>query len=112
MEEFNIYSAIGEGLSHFFGTLDWRYIITLILITHYLVKDEIVRGLPFKIRGILIRVPIVWRVIIIGVVHGIFIYWIRDYKGKEGVETIVQSLFVAIVCHKLFLAQIIKKFDL
>jgi hypothetical protein len=112
MEEFNIYSAIGEGLSHYFSMLDWAYIITFNLIAHYMTKDERVKDMPFDIRGILIRIPVSWRVLIVGILYGSFVYWIRGYQGKEGVETMMQSLIATMACHKLFLAYILKKLKL
>jgi hypothetical protein len=112
MEEVNLLDIVWEALKHYSSQLDWGYIFTLIIIAHYLTKDEIIKDLPFSIRGILVRIPTTWRVIIIGCIYGVFVYYIRGYKEREGVEMIVQSLFFSIVAHKLFLANIIKKFDL
>jgi hypothetical protein len=111
MEEFNIYSAVIDGLSHYFGLLDWPYIITFMLLAHFIVKDERVKNLPFHLRGMLVRVPVSWRVLIVGIIYGSFTYWVRDYAGKEGVETIFQSLIASMVCHKLFMGAIIKAIE-
>lgn len=101
--------TIFAAAQHYIENLDWTYMMSFMFIAHFLAKDSIVNWMPFKVKGILKRVPMSWRVILIGLFYGAFVYWVREYQGREGVEKIVQSLSFAVIFHKLLLNKIIKK---
>jgi hypothetical protein len=103
-------NVVTEALSAYILHLDWGYIFTFMFLAHFMVQDKMVAGLPFKIKETLKMVSVAWRVIILGIIYGLFVYYIRGYKGKEGVEIIIQSLTFAVVFHKLVLDAILKSY--
>ena len=96
-------------ISGYFTALDWTYICTLIIISHFITNDKNVDMFRWKIKAILLAVPMIWRVFFIGFFYGMFIYWIRDYQGKTGIEVLVHSWLFAVVTHKMLLAKLAKK---
>ncbi len=83
-------------IQSYMTSLDWQYIITFIIIcygiNHYKVKE----GLQ-KATGTQTRTR--YRVIIIGVVYAIGLYFLRGYKLKQ-IENLFQSFIFALVFHK------------
>lgn len=91
--------TLTEIISHiqnYMTSLDWSYIITFIIIcygiNHYKVKE----GLQ-KATGTQTRTR--YRVIIIGVVYAIGLYFLRGYKLQQ-IENLFQSFIFALVFHK------------
>ncbi len=87
----------------YMAALDWQYIITFIIIcygiNHYKVKEELQ-----KITGTCTRTR--YRVIIIGLVYGTALYFIRGYKLNQ-VENLLQSFIFALVFHKFIIESLI-----
>lgn len=83
-------------IKNYMTALDWQYIITFIIIcygiNHYKVKE----GLQ-KATGTQTRTR--YRVIIIGIVYGAGLYFLRGYKMQH-IENLFQSLIFALVFHK------------
>lgn len=83
-------------IKNYMTTLDWQYIITFIIIcygiNHYKVKE----GLQ-KATGTQTRTR--YRVIIIGIVYGAGLYFLRGYKMQH-IENLFQSFIFALVFHK------------
>jgi hypothetical protein len=83
-------------IQSYMTSLDWQYIITFIIIcygiNHYKVKE----GLQ-KATGTHTRTR--YRVIIIGVVYAIGLYFLRGYKLQQ-IENLFQSFIFALVFHK------------
>ncbi len=83
-------------IQSYMTSLDWQYIITFIIIcygiNHYKVKE----GLQ-KATGTHTRTR--YRVIIIGILYGISLYFLRGYKLQQ-IENLFQSFIFALVFHK------------
>lgn len=91
--------TLTEIISHiqnYMTSLDWSYIITFIIIcygiNHYKVKE----GLQ-KATGTQTRTR--YRVIIIGVLYAVGLYFLRGYKVQQ-IENLFQSFIFALVFHK------------
>ena len=89
-------SDVIEQIKNYVSALDWRYIITFILIcygiNHYKVKAGIEQVFRAKTRKR-------YRVAVVGVLYGIVLYFIRGYELKQ-IENLLQSFFFALVFHK------------
>lgn len=83
-------------MKNYMAALDWQYIITFIIIcygiNHYKVKE----GLQ-KTTGTQTRTR--YRVIIIGAVYGVALYFLRGYQLQQ-IENLFQSFIFALVFHK------------
>lgn len=83
-------------IKNYMTVLDWQYIITFIIIcygiNHYKVKE----GLQ-KATGTQTRTR--YRVIIIGILYGAGLYFLRGYKLQQ-IENLFQSFIFALVFHK------------
>lgn len=83
-------------IKNYMTALDWQYIITFIIIcygiNHYKVKE----GLQ-KATGTQTRTR--YRVIIIGILYGTGLYFLRGYKLQQ-IENLFQSFIFALVFHK------------
>lgn len=93
-------------LSNYISKLDWAYICTFILISYGL-NSEYVTGLFYKLFKF--KIATRYRVLIIGVLYGIAIYFIRDYAITD-IETLLQSFAFALVFHKLLVQKVIRYF--
>lgn len=98
-------TEIFEQMANYISSLDWAYILTFILIAyglnHYKVTDWF-----YKLTNLKIRTR--YRVLIIGVLYGILLYFIRGYSIKK-VECLLRSFVFAMVFHKLLLEIILNK---
>lgn len=106
-----------EKISEYMTSLDWPYIITLIILSHFISQDRIIKKgklsktkLLSDIRPFLLSIPKAWRVFLIGIIYGLFIYWVRSYSNKETIEIIFQSLVFAMVTHKLLLEKLMNRY--
>jgi hypothetical protein len=89
-------------------SLDWFYIITLILLSSILVKDKRLSMIPeIPIKTALLNVRKGWRVVVIGIAYGTLLYWIRGL-GKKDIELLIQSLIFALVFHELLIKSLIR----
>lgn len=92
-------------VSNYLISLDWAYILTFIIITyglnHYK-TTSFFRDL-FKIS-----IPTRYRVLIIGLLYGVTLYFIRNYTVNK-IECLVQSFVFALVFHKLILETLLEK---
>lgn len=93
-------------LSNYISNLDWAYIFTFILIS-YGFNSEYVIALFFKIFRF--KIATRYRVLIIGVLYGTAIYFIRDYTVNN-IEVLLQSFVFALVFHKLLVQKTIRYF--
>lgn len=93
-------------LSGYISKLDWAYIFTFILISYGL-NSEFITALFYKIFRF--KIATRYRVLIIGVIYGTAIYFIRDYRIND-IEILLQSFVFALVFHKLLLQKTIRYF--
>ncbi|EDP96543.1 hypothetical protein U8527_10535 [Kordia algicida OT-1] len=93
-------------LSDYINSLDWAYIFTFILIC-YGCNSEYITGLFYKIFRF--KIATRYRVLLIGVLYGITVYFIRDYSIGD-VEVLLQSFVFALVFHKLLIQKVIRYF--
>jgi hypothetical protein len=97
--------AVFQNIIGYLNALDWGYIITFILISYainyYKVTQWIVNGLGISIRTR-------YRVLIIGIVYAVFIFFIRGYR-LMGVERLLQSFVFAVVFHKFILELLLER---
>jgi len=90
-------------------SLDWVYIITLILISALLTNDNSLKKFGIKTPNWMLNIPKGWRVVTVGCVYGAFLYWLRDYH-KQDVERMLQSLVFTLVFHQLIIKVAIDRF--
>lgn len=109
-------SLIEDKTIDYLTSLDWPYMITLIIISHFVVDDNILKVKPLseiklltKIRPLLLSVPKAWRVLLIGILYAVIINFVRLENDRLSTEVIIQSLLLTMVSHKLFLDKILKK---
>lgn len=92
-------------ITKYLNSLDWSYILTFIVIAyglnHYKATDFFYEVLKFKIATR-------YRVLIIGLVYGVVLYFIRDYQLRM-IECLLQSFVFALVFHKLLLEKFLKR---
>lgn len=93
-------------LSNYVNSLDWAYIFTFILISYGL-NSEYITNIFYKIFRF--KVATRYRVLIIGVLYGTAIYFIRDYTISN-IEILLQSFVFALVFHKLLVQKVIRYF--
>jgi hypothetical protein len=90
---------IMKQIQDYMNELDWRYIITFIIISyginHYRVSWNIT-----KITGKRIRTK--YRMLIIGALYAIAVYFIRGYQFYQ-IERLFQSYIFALVFHKFII---------
>jgi len=93
-------------LSNYINGLDWAYIFTFILISYGL-NSEYVTALFYKLFRF--KIATRYRVLLIGLLYGIAIYFIRDYTVTN-IESLLQSFAFALVFHKLLVQKVIRYF--
>lgn len=90
-------SLIIISIQNYMASLDWSYIITFIIlcygINHYTVKESLV-----VVTGTRTRTR--YRVVLIGLLYGIAVYFLRGYSPGH-IESLFQSFVFAMVFHKL-----------
>ncbi len=89
-------SEIIVQIKNYMAGLDWQYIITFIIIcygiNHYKVKQGLQKAIGAQTRTR-------YRVVLIGILYGIGIYFLRGYKLNQ-IENLFQSFIFALVFHK------------
>jgi len=90
---------------HYLNSLDWSYIFTFILLAYAINKTKILNW-GFKLTRI--KIPTRYRVLLVGVLYAIVLFYIRDYPLNK-VECLLQSFVFAMVFHKLIIDKIIKQ---
>ncbi|MBS1635358.1 MAG: hypothetical protein JST26_05500 [Bacteroidetes bacterium] len=92
-------TLIITSIQNYVASLDWSYILTFIIlcygINHYKVKE----GLQ-KATGTQTRTR--YRVILIGLVYGVILYFLRGYTIAH-IENLFQSFVFALVFHKFMI---------
>lgn len=83
-------------IQNYMTSLDWSYIITFIIICYGLNHYKVKEGLQ-KATGTHTRTR--YRVIIVGVLYGAGLYFMRGYKIQQ-IENLFQSFIFALVFHK------------
>lgn len=96
-------NPITSQIIHYFTSLEWGYILTFILIS-YGVNHPKATSLFFSIFKC--KIPTRYRVLIVGVLYGISIYFLRGYNIHK-IETLLQSFIFAMVFHKLLLEKLL-----
>lgn len=87
--------------------IDILFLLIIVAAGRLGTKDEIVDGLPFRIKTLLLRVNKAWRVLIISAVVGIIIYFIRKDSGiKIEVEVLIFTFLLANTLYALFIKTI------
>jgi hypothetical protein len=88
----------------YLSSLDWSYMITLIVLCYALEQNKLKVKLH---KWTMIQLPTKYRVVLIGFFYGLLIYFIRDY-GLSDVEMLLQSFVFAMVFHKVILEEVEK----
>ena len=91
----------------YINSLDWSYIFTLILIV-YVLNSVLAKKLYYKVFGL--KISTRYRVLFIGILYGIAIYFIRDYTIGE-IEKLLQSFIFTMVFHKLLIDKVVRFFS-
>ena len=92
-----------EHFNHYIANLDWAFIVTFIIMGYGL------NSLPARISLFSITkltMPTRYRILIVGVLFGVLIYFVRGYTLGE-VETLFHSFVFAIVFHKMLVDNLI-----
>ena len=88
----------------YLSSLNWGFIITLIVLAQLLTPDAVVYWLPFRIKTALLKVPRVLRVIAVG---SVLIFIRKHLLGDPTVMSVLfDSLLFAIVFHKALFAKL------
>ncbi|QKX05375.1 hypothetical protein HN014_10765 [Aquimarina sp. TRL1] len=97
--------TVYQNIIAYLNTLDWSYIITFILlcyaINHYAFTQWIKNGL-----GITLKTR--YRVLLVGLLYGIVIFFIRAYTLSQ-IERLFRSFIFAVVFHKFILELLTKR---
>lgn len=83
-------------IENYMNGLDWKFIITFIIICYGINHYKIKEGLK-KVTGTQTRTR--YRVIIIGVIYAVALYFLRGYELQQ-IENLFQSFIFALVFHK------------
>lgn len=92
-------TEIIKHIQNYMTALDWQYIITFIIICYGINHYKIKEGLQ-KATGTQTRTR--YRVIIIGVVYAVALYFLRGYTLQH-IENLFQSFIFALVFHKFII---------
>lgn len=92
-------------LVHYLTSLDWAYIFTFIIIAFGLNQKPVTDWLA-DFTGIKIKTR--YRVLIVGLIYGIIVYFIRDTMLHK-LEMLLQSFVFALVFHKLILESLLNR---
>jgi hypothetical protein len=110
--------TIINALTDYLNKLDWTYIFTLMLISHFVIKDSMFKwwkeikkmGFLYKllntIRYIFFAIPKSVRVFIVGVIYAIIIYKGKGYTTYEEAENLFICLTFTMVFHKMLIQKI------
>lgn len=83
-------------IQNYMTALDWSYIITFIIICYGINNYKVKEGLQ---KATHIHTRTRYRVIIIGILYGAGLYFMRGYKLQQ-IENLFQSFIFALVFHK------------
>lgn len=90
-------TLIITNIQNYISSLDWPYIITFIILcygmNHYTLKSGLKKGTGTRLRTR-------YRVVIIGLIYGVALYFLRGYQPSH-IENLFQSFVFALVFHKL-----------
>ena len=92
-------------ISNYFNSLDWAYIFTFIVIAYGL---NHYRSANFFYDLFRLKIATRYRVLIIGVIYGITLFFLRGYEVQR-IECLLQSFAFALVFHKLLLEKFLNK---
>jgi hypothetical protein len=90
-------------VSNYLNGLDWSYILTFIIIAYGL---NHYRATDFFHRFLKLKIATRYRVLIIGFLYGVVLYFIRGYQLKM-IECLLQSFAFSVVFHKLLVEKFI-----
>ena len=96
-----------EFVMQYMSSLDWSYIITFILLT-YGANQPKSKAFFFKIFKV--RLKTRYRTLIIGVLYGVALFFIRG-KDPELIEQLFKALLFAMIFHKLLIDQTVQFLD-
>lgn len=97
-------TQIIDQIIKYLNHLDWSYILTFILLAYAINKTSV---LEWFFRVTQVKIQTRYRVLFIGVLYGIALFFIRGYS-LEKVECLLQSFVFAMVFHKLLIDKIIE----
>ncbi len=89
-------TLILSNIQNYMTSLDWSYIITFIILCYGINHFKVKEGLQ-KATGTQTRTR--YRVILIGLLYGIGLYFLRGYSIQH-IENLFQSFVFALVFHK------------
>ena len=94
-------------MTQYITSLDWSYIITFILLA-YGTNQPKVRGFFYKVFRF--RLKTRYRTLIVGVIYGVILFFIRG-KDTRQIEELFKALLFAMIFHKLMIDQIVNFFS-
>ena len=100
-------SWVVSQMTQYITSLDWSYIITFILLA-YGTNQPKVRGFFYKVFRF--RLKTRYRTLIVGVIYGVILFFIRG-KDTRQIEELFKALLFAMIFHKLMIDQIVNFFS-
>ena len=83
--------------------IDYWFLFIVLAAGRAFTRDEVIDGLPFKIKAILLRVNTAWRVFVVSTVVGVLIYFVRKTAGyKIEAESFILTYLIANGLYSLF----------
>ena len=102
------FDIIISSLQTYLESLEWYYIWTFILLSYFLVKDELLNPFkPQKWAKMLLKVSKIYRVGIVGMLYGAFYFWVNGFGTKADLQNMISSFTFTIVFHKMALDKLI-----
>lgn len=95
-------TAILQQISNYIISLDWAYILTLILLVYVISNVKWIQKWTFKTK-----ISYRYQVLVIGVLYATVLFFLRGYTISK-VEILFQSYVFAMVFHKLLVDKFIK----
>ena len=92
-------------ITHYINSLDWAYIITFILLVYAVNYSKL---LDWFYNTTKIKIQTRYRVLLVGLVYGIFLFFLRDY-ATDKIESLLQSFVFAMVFHKLIIDRVLQQ---
>lgn len=87
------------------GNMDYLYLVLILCAGRILSNDQIINPLPLWLKGILLRITVAWRVLIISLAIGIGLYYFRKYNftdNHDEIQSLALTYFVANGFYELF----------
>lgn len=100
-------------INNYLSALDWAYMMTMIVISYFITNHPylgcvVSASHPSMAKLVLFlkNISLAWKVFIIGIGYAIIVSYIRDYHGKEHIESLLQSIIFVMVFYKLLVSKL------